>query len=146
MTSLKIFVPFCAIRFIQNAMKTKWGNGGTAPYINLGTRLRWVVNFTPSAALPGVRAPVLTGYETGRISASVWTRWRWEKNPITAPAGNSTPVVQRFYWLSYPYELTIGGSSPGKGCEFFSSSPRQDRLWGPHNLLSIGYQELFPWG
>jgi hypothetical protein len=38
------------------------------------------------------------------------------------------------------------GSIPGGGWEFFSSTPRPERLWGPPNLLSNGYQRLFPWG
>jgi hypothetical protein len=33
----------------------------------------------------------------------------------------------------------IGGSSPGRGWEFFSSLPRPDRLCGPLVFLSNGY-------
>jgi len=40
----------------------------------------------------------------------------------------------------------IGGSSPGRGWEFFPSPQRPDRLWGPPNILSNGYGELFPRG
>jgi len=29
-----------------------WGNGGTAPRINFGTRWRWVVSFTPRSLSP----------------------------------------------------------------------------------------------
>jgi hypothetical protein len=35
-----------------------------------------------------------------------------------------------------------GGSSPGRGWEFFSSPPRPERLWGPPSLLSDGYRGL----
>jgi hypothetical protein len=34
----------------------------------------------------------------------------------------------------------IGGSSPVRGWEFFSSLPRPDRFWGPPSLQSNGYQ------
>jgi hypothetical protein len=40
----------------------------------------------------------------------------------------------------------IGGSSPGRGWEFFSSPPPPNRLWNSHSLLSNGYREFFPWG
>jgi hypothetical protein len=32
------------------------------------------------------------------------------------------------------------------GARIFTSPSRPDRLWGPHNLLSNGYRELFPGG
>jgi hypothetical protein len=37
-------------------------------------------------------------------------------------------------------------SIPGGGWEFFSSTPRPERLWCPPSLLTNGYQGLFPWG
>jgi hypothetical protein len=40
----------------------------------------------------------------------------------------------------------VGGSSPGKGWEFFSSPPLPDRLWGPPSLLFNGYKGPLPWG
>jgi len=36
-------------------------------------------------------------------------------------------------------------SRPGRGLEFFTSPPRQDRLWSPPSLLTNWYQGLFPW-
>jgi len=30
--------------------------------------------------------------------------------------------------------------------EFFSSSPRPERLWGLPSLLSSAYQAIFTWG
>jgi hypothetical protein len=41
--------------------------------------------------------------------------------------------------------MTFFGFHPGSW-EFFSSPPCPERLWDPPNLLSNGYQGLFPWG
>jgi hypothetical protein len=38
------------------------------------------------------------------------------------------------------------GSTPSRGCEFFSLSPRPDRLCVPISLLPNGYRGLFPGG
>jgi len=61
------------------------GNGGIAPRIfdlGIGGQLH------ASAALPLGQEPSF-----GWASESVWTRWRRE-NPIVAPAGNWTLIVQ----------------------------------------------------
>jgi hypothetical protein len=42
------------------------------------------------------------------------------------------------------YGLDDWGSNPGGGWEFFFSTLRPDRFWGPLSLLSNGYQGLFP--
>jgi hypothetical protein len=55
-----------------------------------------------NSALVGVPADLTAGeispgtHRTGVWVAPepVWMRWRGEKNPIIAPAGNPTPVVQ----------------------------------------------------
>jgi hypothetical protein len=38
------------------------------------------------------------------------------------------------------------GSITGRSWEFFSSQPRQERLWGLHSHLHNGYRVFFPWG
>jgi hypothetical protein len=48
--------PLCWTK--QHAMKTYWGSGGIAPrMLDLGTRRRWVVSFTPRPLYPRERAP-----------------------------------------------------------------------------------------
>jgi hypothetical protein len=41
----------------HHAMKAYWGSGGIAPFFDLGTRWRRVVNFTPRPLYPRERAP-----------------------------------------------------------------------------------------
>jgi len=50
-------VYLCLIKY--HAMKTCWGNGGRASrFLDLGTRCRWVVSFTPRPLYPQGRNPL----------------------------------------------------------------------------------------
>jgi len=58
----------------HHPLKTYWGRGGTASRIlNLGTRWRWVVSFSPLAP---------TVQEAGWIPEPVWKRWRGQEIPL----------------------------------------------------------------
>jgi len=54
------------------------------------------------------------------------------KRRVSCPCSESR-IVQ---WYS---AACSGGSSPGRGWEFFSSPPPPDRLWGPRIFLYNGY-------
>jgi len=78
-----------------------WASGGTVPRIlNLGTRWRWVVRFTP---LPFYPQGKTSRYPLDRRvgwSHSRSGRGSEEKNPL--PAGYWTTVIQPVaYWLNY---------------------------------------------
>jgi hypothetical protein len=67
----------------HHAMKAYWGSGGITPLIiDLGTRWRWVVSFTPRPLYPQGKS---SWYPFGKRLGGRW--WR-EKFP--APAGNRT--------------------------------------------------------
>jgi hypothetical protein len=55
-------------------------------------------------------------------------------------------VVLSFEWHRRSTGWMIGGSSLGRGWEFFSSPPRPDRLLGPPCLLPMGTRGSFPRG
>jgi hypothetical protein len=53
---VKVKLPLCLTK--QRTMKTYWGSGDTAPRIlDLGTRWRWVVSFTPRPLYPQGNRP-----------------------------------------------------------------------------------------
>jgi hypothetical protein len=66
------------------------------------------------------------------LDNALWSPWlrSWDSSVVQRSATG---------WM-------IDGSSPGRGCVFFSSLPRPERLWGPPSLLSNGYHRLLPWG
>jgi hypothetical protein len=71
-------------------MKVYWGSGCTAPRIlDLSTRWRWVVSFTPRPLYPHGKSPRYP-LDRGFVgSEPVWMRWWKEKFP--AAAGTRTP-------------------------------------------------------
>jgi hypothetical protein len=53
---VKLKLPLCLNKY--HAMKTYWGSGNIATCIlNVGTRWRWVVNFTPRLIDPQAKSP-----------------------------------------------------------------------------------------
>jgi hypothetical protein len=57
-------------------------SGFIAPYIvNLGTRWRWAVSFTPRPLYPLRKAPIPIRWEAGWTPEPIRTRWWKEKNP-----------------------------------------------------------------
>jgi hypothetical protein len=50
---------------------------------------------------------------------------------------------QRSFSVVAGYGLDNRGSISAKGWEFFSSSPRPNRLWDPHSILSNRYRGFF---
>jgi hypothetical protein len=79
-----------------HAMNVNGGVELVLPYIrNLGTRLRWVVSFTPPSPLPpGKEFSVALEWEAGWVKEPVWTHWRREKSSISA--GNRTTIPRLF--------------------------------------------------
>jgi len=74
-------------------MKMYWESGGIATRIlYLGTRLRWVVSFTPRPFHSQGMRPGIHCIESCVGPKPVWTQW-W-RGKLPAPAGNRIPVVQ----------------------------------------------------
>jgi hypothetical protein len=56
--NISVKVKVKSLCFKHNAMKTNWGSGDLAPRIlDLGTRWRWVVSFTPRPLYPQGNSP-----------------------------------------------------------------------------------------
>jgi len=71
-------------------MNTYWVNGRIAPLIlDLGTRWRWVVSFTPRSLYPGEKR--IRGWVCSRSGLDAMER---RKILIIIPAGDWTTVVQ----------------------------------------------------
>jgi hypothetical protein len=77
----------------HRAMKPYWGSGCIAPRIDLGTRWRWVVSFTPRPLYPQGKSPwyPLDRRVGGPQSRS--GRGSEQKNSQPLP-GNEPPIIQ----------------------------------------------------
>jgi hypothetical protein len=62
-----------------------------------------------------------------RGKESRFLRWGWTEIP---EAERGAYLAWKLSGMAVGYEWMIGGSIPGRGCEFFSPPPRPDRLWG----------------
>jgi hypothetical protein len=70
---VKVKLSLCLAK--HHAMKTYWGSGDVAPHVlNLGTRWRWVVSFTPRPFYSQGKSLVAIGEEAGRAPKPLWTR------------------------------------------------------------------------
>jgi hypothetical protein len=97
---VKVKLSLCLTK--HHAMKTYWGSGGIAPRIlDLGTRWRWVVSFTPQPLYPRGKSPWypldrrLGGPQSrsGRGGEEKNSHSRRESNPRTPIV---QPVAQRY--------------------------------------------------
>jgi hypothetical protein len=78
----------------HHAIKTYWGSGGIAPHIlDLGTRWRWVISFTPRTLYSPGKEPLVSMRLCGLRSRS----WRGgeEVNKFPPPTGTRNfPIIQ----------------------------------------------------
>jgi hypothetical protein len=97
----------------HHAMKTYWWSGGIVPHIlDLGTRWRWVVSFTPRPLYPQGKSP---WYQLDRMLSGLHS-WSGhgvkEKNSLPPPEIEPRPSArparnQSLYRLSYPGCLEV---------------------------------------
>ena len=144
-----------------HAMKASMGTKVTVPHVlNLGTRWRWVINFTFRPLYPRKRRAGPIHYEVGWAPETVWTCLR-RKNLL--PLEGFEPGTHHLSLLSglrnYPSgrgaailtKLRAGqprhrGTIPDRTNRFLSSPKRPARLWSPHSMLFCGHEGLFLWG
>jgi hypothetical protein len=76
--------------FLSTTPWAYWGSGGIAPHIlDLGTRSRWVVSFTPWLFYPQRKSPWYPSYS--RLGGPRASLDAVVKRKVTAPAGTGTP-------------------------------------------------------
>jgi hypothetical protein len=95
MLKVKVKLSLCSTK--HYAMKTYCGSGGIAPRIlNLDTRWRWVVNFTPRALYPQGKDPGTTNWIRGWVGPrAVLDTVAKRKIPSPRQEWNPrTPIVQ----------------------------------------------------
>jgi hypothetical protein len=113
----------------HHAMKTYWGIGGVAPRIlDLGTRCRWVVSFTPRPLHPQGKSPLYPLHRRLGGPQSRSGQGGEEKNPSPRQESNSRipivqPVTQRYTdWAITALLLCtiVGNSCESVGLRFFN--------------------------
>jgi hypothetical protein len=81
-------------------MKAYWGSGGIAPHIlNLSTKWRWVVSFTP-----GVRAP--GAHFIGWVGPRASLQWQQENIPSLPIYFNFSVQDIIWFYISVTLEIT----------------------------------------
>jgi hypothetical protein len=145
---------FCNTEFIVLAQSLqRWATDWTIGVLEFDSRreLGIFLFTTVSRTALGPTQPSIQ-WVTGALSLGIKRPGREADHspPSSAKDKNawsyfSTPQCVFMAWCLVKL-ITIEGSSPCRGWEFFSSPSRPERLWGPPSLLSKGYGELFPRG
>jgi hypothetical protein len=103
--TLKVKLSLCLTK--HHAMNTYWESGGIAPRIlNLGTRYKWVVSFTPLSLYSGARSlgsHWIGGWVSSRFSLNAVAK---TENVKTTPVGNLSRSSS-----PYPGHYTVWATS-----------------------------------
>jgi hypothetical protein len=126
--------------FSVHAMKAYSGSRGIAPLIlNLSTRWRWVVNFTPQLLYPQKISLVPIDYDAGWAPEPVWTFCRREKCSVCATVRTSDCPIHSLVTVLARLSVYV------PGCKIVLSW--NNRLFGGEWIIwnSVGflYSKLF---
>jgi hypothetical protein len=126
---------------------------GTRGFITVFTRAPPLVPILCKMNLVYTLTSYLINIHYNTIISSTSRRPKW--SPFKFSGWNSVwifPLSHACYmthrWFHHPNNIwrTAQTVIVGGSWEFFSSPPCPERLWGPHSLISNGYQGLFTCG